>query len=298
MTRRGASDGRVAFALFGAALPAARAAVEAVDDAGVTVKLAAPATRIVSLAPHATELLYAAGAGDRVVGVLATSDWPPEALAKPKVGDSRALDLERILLLAPDLVVTWPFAAPAQVGALVARGVPVFIANPATIDGIAQDIERLGTLAGTLPAAAPRAAAIPRAARAAVEPLRAERRTVRVFYEIWDVPLYTVGGHHLISQALRVCGGENVFASLSLPAPGVSVEAVLAAKPDAIIAGADRAVRPAWLDDWKRWPTLPAVARGNLFTVDANLLHRAGPRFIDGVDALCAALAQARSAPR
>jgi len=284
-------------ALVAACTPMARAAVEAVDDAGVTVKLASPATRIVSLAPHATELLYAAGAGDRVVGVLATSDWPPEALSKPKVGDARALDMERILLLAPDLVVTWPFAAPAQVGALTARGVPVFTANPATIDGIARDMERLGALAGTSPVAAARAADF-RAQLARLSSRYADAKTVRVFYEIWDVPLYTIGGNHLISQALRVCGGENVFASLSLPAPGVSVEAVLAAKPDAIVAGADRAIRPAWLDDWKRWPTLPAVARGNLFTVDANLLHRSGPRFVDGVDALCAALAQARSASR
>ena len=290
---------RWAFAavLLAAGLPTARAAVEAVDDAGVTVRLRAPAVRIVSLAPHATELLYAAGAGDRVVGVLATSDWPPEALAKPRVGDSRALDLERILVLAPDLVVTWPFAAPAHVGALVDRGVPVFVANPATIDGIAQDLERLGTLAGTLPTAAARAALF-RAQLARLADRYRGATTVRVFYEIWNVPLYTIGGHHLISEALRVCGGENVFASLSLPAPGVSVEAVLAAKPDAIIAGADGAVRPAWLDEWKRWPTLPAVARGNLFTVDANLLHRSGPRFIDGVEALCATLSEARAAAR
>jgi iron complex transport system substrate-binding protein len=280
-----------------AALSPAGAAVEAVDDTGAKVILAAPATRIVSLAPHATELLYAAGAGDLVVGVLATSDWPPEAVAKPKVGDSRALDLERILQLAPDLVVTWPFAAPAQVGALVERGVPVFIANPATIDGIAQDLERLGTLAGTLPTAAARAAQF-RAELARLAQRYGGTKTVRVFYEIWNVPLYTIGGHHLISQAIKVCGGENVFASLLLPAPGVSVEAVLAAKPDAIIAGADRAVRPAWLDEWKRWPTLPAVARGNLFTVDANLLHRSGPRFIDGVGALCETLAQARAGAR
>jgi len=283
-------------ALWGAPL-AAHAAVEAVDDAGAMVKLAMPASRIVSLAPHATELLYAAGAGDRVVGVLATSDWPPEALAKPKVGDSRALDLERILLLNPDLIVTWPFAAPAQVGALTARGIPVFIANPATIDGIAQDMERLGALAGTLPVATARAADF-RAKLAKLSTAYAGMKKVRVFYEIWDVPLYTVGGHHLISQALAVCGGENVFAALSLPAPGVSVEAVLAAKPQAIIAGADRAVRPAWLDDWKRWPTLPAVAHANLFTVDANLLHRAGPRFIDGMDALCEAVAKARAVLR
>jgi iron complex transport system substrate-binding protein len=286
----------LAIALFGAAV-SARAALEVVDDAGATVKLAAPASRIVSLAPHATELLYAAGAGDRVVGVLATSDWPPEAIAKPKVGDSRALDLERILLLKPDLVVTWPFAAPAQVGALTARGIPVFVANPPTIDGIAEDMVRLGTLAGTTEEASSRAADF-RAKLARLSAAHTGTKAVRVFYEIWDVPLYTIGGHHLISQALAVCGGENVFAGLLLPAPGVSVEAVLAAKPDAIIAGADGGVRPAWLDDWKRWTTLPAVARGNLFTVDANLLHRAGPRFIDGMEALCAAVAKARAAAR
>jgi iron complex transport system substrate-binding protein len=119
-----------------------------------------------------------------------------------------------------------------------------------------------------------------------------------VFYEIWNAPLYTIGGDHLISQALRMCGGENVFAALTLPAPGVSVEAVLAARPQAILAGADGAVRPAWLDDWKRWPTLPAVALGNLYTVDANLLHRAGPRFVDGVEMLCATLAEARAGLR
>ncbi len=275
-------------------LPVAAAAVQVVDDTGTTVRLAAPATRIVSLAPHATELLYAAGAGERVVGVLATSDWPPEAAGKPKVGDSRALDLERIFLLAPDLVVTWPFAAPAQIGALIARGIPVFIANPATIDGIALDLERLGTLAGTSPTASLRAAEF-RARLGRLQARYAGARTVRVFYEIWNAPLYTIGGSHLISQAMRVCGGENVFAALTLPAPGVSVEAVLATKPEAILAGADGAVRPAWLDDWKRWPDLPAVAYGNLFTVDANLLHRAGPRFVDGVEMLCATLGEARA---
>jgi len=194
-------------------------------------------------------------------------------------------------------VVTWPFAAPAQVGALTAHGIPVFVANPATIDGIAVDIERLGALAGTMGTASSRAADF-RAKLAKLSAAYGATKTVRVFYEIWDVPLYTIGGRHLISQALTVCGGENVFAGLLLPAPGVSVEAVLAAKPDAIIAGADRAVRPSWLDEWKRWTTLPAVAHGNLFTVDANLLHRAGPRFIDGMETLCAVVARARAALR
>ena len=118
---------------------------------------------------------------------------------------------------------------------------------------------------------------------------------MRVFYEIWDTPLYTVGGRHLITQAIGVCGGENVFAALTLPAPAVGIEAVLAAKPDAIIAGADRGVRPAWLDAWRRWADLPAVAKGRLFVVDADLLHRPGPRFLDGVVELCAAIAAARA---
>lgn len=272
---------------------AARASVSATDDEGTTIVLDQPAARIVSLAPHATELLYAAGAGERIVGVLSTSDWPPEARAKLRVGDAHRLDMERILTLAPDLVVTWPYSASGEVATLRARGVPVFITNPATIAGIAADIERLGALAGTQPVAAERA----REFRAKLERLgerRGASRPVRIFYEIWNEPLYTIGGKHLISEAIRICGGENVFASLTLPAPEVSVEAVLAARPEVIIAGTDGAVRPAWLDDWKRWPTVPAVAQGHLYTVDANLLHRPGPRFLDGMDGLCAALDAAR----
>lgn len=285
------------FAAAALAAAVACAGVSVTDDEGATVTLAAPARRIVSLAPHATELLYAAGAGDRVVGVLATSDWPPEVAAKPRVGDAHALDLERIVALAPDLVVTWPYSAPEQVAALRARGVPVFITNPTTIAGIAADLERLGALAGTWPTATARAVEF-RARLARLSARDAGARKLRVFYEIWNAPLYTIGGRHLISEAIRVCGGENVFASLALPAPGVSVEAVLDARPDVIVAGADRGVRPAWLDDWKRWTTLPAVASGNLYTVDANLMHRAGPRFLDGVEALCAVLDRARTRGR
>jgi iron complex transport system substrate-binding protein len=269
------------------------AAVSATDDAGATIVLEKPAARIVSLAPHATELLYAAGAGEHVVGVLSTSDWPPEAAAKPRVGDAHRLDLERIVALAPDLVVTWPYSSATEVALLRARGVPVFITNPTTIAGIAADIERLGALAGTQGAAAERARQY-RAKLARLAERRERSHQVRVFYEIWNEPLYTIGGKHLISEAIKICGGENVFGSLTLPAPEVSVEAVLAARPEAIIAGADGGVRPAWLDDWKRWPSIPAVALGNLYTVDANLLHRPGPRFLDGMEGLCAALDDAR----
>jgi iron complex transport system substrate-binding protein len=271
----------------------ANAGVQATDDRGEVVSLAMPARRIVSLAPHATELLFAAGAGERVVGVIATSDWPPEARRLPKVGDSHALDLERIVALEPDLVVTWPYTTPAHIDRLRARGIPVFMTDPKTIEGIAADIERLGALAGS-DAVARAAAADFRGRLGRLGENRGREAPLSVFYEIWPAPMYTIGGNHLITQALEVCGGTNVFAKLPLPAPTVSVEAVLAAQPEAIVAGADGAVRPSWLDDWKRWRGLPAVAYGNLLVVDANLLHRDGPRFLDGVAQLCAALDIAR----
>jgi len=239
------------------------------DDTGATVKLTAPAQRIVSLAPHATELLFALGAGSRIVGTLDTSDTPAAAKAIPRVGDSRALDLERIVALRPDLIVTWPWTAPAQVEALRARGIAAFTTMPATIDGIAADLERLGALTGTQAAGWREAEAF----RARLKRLRERNagvQRVRVFYEIWDSPLYTIGGRHLITEAIDLCGGENVFAALTLPAPAVDVEAVLAAKPDAIIAGADRGARPAWLDSWRRWKELPAVANERLYAGSGN----------------------------
>jgi len=271
----------------------AAAPIAVTDAAGNKVELAAPAQRIISLAPHATELLFAAGAGTHVVGVIVPADYPPEAATVPRIGDARAIDLERIVALRPDLAVAWPYVAPAQIERLRELGVAIYLSDPHTPEAIADDLERLGTLAGTGDSALRAATAF----RARLAALRARERgvsSVRVFYEIWHQPLYTIGGAHLITAAIDLCGGENVFAALRLPAPSVSVEAVLAAAPEAIVAGTDGAIRPAWLDAWAPWRSMPAVARGNLFVVDANLLHRAGPRFVDGVEELCLALDRAR----
>jgi iron complex transport system substrate-binding protein len=276
-----------------AACEAAAAPVSAIDATGARLTLPAPAARIVSLAPHATELLFAAGAGKRVVGVLAPADWPPEAGNVPRIGDASGLDLERIVALKPDLALVWPYLAPAQVERLRRLGVPVFVSDPRTPEAIADDLERVGVLAGTQEIAT-RAADGLRARLAALDARERGAKKLSVFYEIWARPLYTIGGTHLITAALARCGGENVFAPLRAPAPAVGVEDVLATAPEAIVAGTDNALRPAWLDEWRRWRNIPAVTRGNLFVVDANLLHRAGPRFIDGAEQLCAALDRAR----
>ena len=296
VTLRNLLAGAATVAALAFALPVP-AAVSAVDDAGHAVTLPRPAQRIVSLAPHATELLFAAGAGHAVVGVVAHSDWPAPARKLPRVGDAAALDLERIVALAPDLIVAWPYTTPAQLAALRTQRIAVFVSDPRSIAGIADDVEKLGALAGTNGIAQQVAAAL-RERRAALAAKYAAAPRVTVFYEVWSEPLYTIGGRHLISEAIATCGGDNVFAALTLPAPSVTVEAVVAARPDAIVGGSDDGRRPPWLDDWKRWPAIPAVRDGHLFAADGNLLHRPGPRFLDGVAALCADLERVRARRR
>ena len=284
----------VASVVAAAAAGGARAAVTATDDAGNVVTLARPAQRIVSLAPHATELLFAAGAGARVVGVVAHSDWPPEARALPRIGDASALDLERIVALSPDLVVAWPYTMPAQLATLRARGATTFVSDPKSIAAIARDIEALGTLTGTEGIARSNAAAL----RQRLDALRtryAGAPAISVFYEVWNEPLQTIGGAHLISEAIALCGGANVFGAQTLPAPSVSFEAVVAAQPEVIVAGSDDGTRPRWLDEWKRLSGVPAVRYANLFVANGVLLHRSGPRFVAGFEALCKTLDEARA---
>ncbi len=276
---------------------AAAAPIRVVDDDGAALEIAQPARRIVSLAPHATEMLFAAGAGPAVVAVAAYSDYPPEARQLPRVADAAMIDLENVVALSPDLVVAWPYTAPQHLAALRALGIPVFFSNPRTIDGIASDIERLGTLSGTA-AQAKKAAAALRARVAALKAKYAGARPLSVFYEIWNRPLYTVGGRHLLSEAIALCGGRNIFAGLTLPAPEVNLEAVIAASPQVIVGADDAGGRPAWLDEWSRWPDLPAVRDRNVLVANGDLLHRPGPRFIDGVAGLCDALAAARGRAR
>lgn len=272
-----------------------RAEVQVTDASGQRVHLAHPAQRIVSLAPHVTELLYAAGAGAQVVGVVQFSDYPPEARRVPQVGSYTGFDLEAVLALAPELMVGWSSGNPPnQLQQLEALGLPVYRSEPRHLGDIADDIERLGVLAGTEAVAQPAAAAF-RARLATLRARYAGRRPVRVFYQVWNQPLYTLNGEHLISELLAACGGENVFAALPALAAQVSVEAVLAADPEAIIAAGMAEANVDWLDAWRRWPQLAAAARGNLFLVHPDLLNRHGPRVLDGMEQICTALDTARS---
>jgi iron complex transport system substrate-binding protein len=276
------------------AMGAARAEIAVVDDTGARVVLAAPARRIVSLAPHVTELLFAAGAGAQIVGAVEHSDYPPEAAAIRRVGGYSRLDYEAILALKPDLVVGWESGnGPDSLQRLRALGLPVFASQPGALPQLAATLERLGALAGTS-AAADRAAAAFRARLGALRERYAGRDEVRVFYAIWHRPPITVNDAHLISDVIRLCGGRNVFGALRPLAPAVNEEEVVRADPEAIVASGAGEAPPDWLDDWKRWPRLTAVARGNLYAVPPQLIQRATPRVLDGAERLCAALEEAR----
>ena len=260
------------------------------DDLGHTVRLATPAQRILSLAPHTTELLFAAGAGDRVLGVSAFSDFPAQAQQLASIGSSTQLDIERIVALKPDLIIAWKSGNNAkQIAQLRALGVPVFESEPHTLEDIATSLSRLGELAGTPQGS--QAANNFRKQQQALRVRYANRTPVRVFYQIWPSPLMTLNDQHIVADALRLCGAQNIFGSLPQLAPTVSREAVLAAQPEAIFASDERA--ETW-DRWKTWPQLPAVRLGNLYRVDGAIMNRAGPRMLDATEGLCSQIQEAR----
>ncbi|WP_151634335.1 cobalamin-binding protein [Noviherbaspirillum aerium] len=274
------------FLLTACLLPAScLASVSVRDDTGHAVTLAAPARRIVSLAPHTTEMLFAAGAGPYVVGVTEFSDHPAQAKAIPSVGSGVSLDLERILQRKPDLIVGWNNGhAAAQLAKLRSLGIPVFRSEPYEFETIASSLERLALLAATEPTGRKAAAQFRERLEQLKETYR-QRRRLNVFYQIWRTPLMTLGGPHLVSAALRVCGAENVFGELRQLAPTVTVEAVLKANPDVIIASGGE--QEDVLAGWKRFAGLKAVRDNHLLLIDGELLNRSGPRILDGVDMLC-----------
>lgn len=288
---------RCLYALALVLLPLAlQAAVRVTDDLGQRIVLARPAQRIVSLAPHITELLFDAGAGDAVVGASAFSDYPEPARHLPRVGGGSGIDLEAVVALQPDLVIAWASGNPAaQVRRLRALGLTVFESEPRSLEDIPRTLQRFGRLAGTRDTADRAATAFNQRLRA-LRARYAGRRPLRVFYQAWDRPLMTVNGAHIISDVLALCGGVNIFAEQPGLAPPVSTEAVLARDPQVILIGAGSADAGPLTARWSRWPQLQAVRDGHVLSVPRDLLVRMTPRLLDGVEQVCAQLDRVRGA--
>ena len=275
----------------------ALAAITVVDDGGAQVTLQKPALRVISMAPHVTELLFAAGGGARVVGAINYSDYPEAAKKVPVVGSSSQLDMERVLALKPDLLVVWQSGNTArQLEQLRQTGIPIFYSEPTRLEHVADSLTRFGQLLGTEPAAQ-EAAQNFRAKIAALEKRYARRSPVRLFYQIWDKPLYTLNNSQIASDAIRLCGGVNIFGNLQVKAPVVSTEAVLEQNPEAIVGSVRDDSPEAGLNMWRAYKGMLAVRRGNLFSPPESLT-RAGPRMVAGVTDLCEKLELARQRRR
>lgn len=254
------------------------------------------AERIVSLAPHLTEMLFMIGAGDRIVGTVSYSDRPPEAARLPQVGSATSVDLERLLSLQPDRVLAWETGtAPRVIEKIEAQGLPVSRIGSPDLGGLADDLRALGRLSGE----ADSADAIARDFLDALEVLRemhANAGPVRVFYQVWDRPLMTVNSAHFIGQAIELCGGENIFGHLDSLVPRVDLESVLLREPELIVTGGPGENDPAWLEPWKRWNSAGALPGLHVEFIPPSLLQRPTPRILEGIQRLCASIAEVRAA--
>ncbi|MEK6707204.1 MAG: cobalamin-binding protein [Pseudomonadota bacterium] len=263
------------------------------DDRGRSMHLEHFARRIISLSPNITELVYAAGAGDRLVGVSSQSDYPAAAKSVPEIGGIAGLDLERIVMLKPDLVIAWRSGnAVADIDKLEKLGLPVFVTEATRLE----DIPRLLRLTGQLAATSTQAESAARAYETELQQIKrsyAGRQRVSVFLLIWHQPLMTVNGNHIISDIINLCGGVNIFASASSLAPVISAESLLQADPQVIISSV--LPEPEAGELWQQFPHIRAVRNKHLFFVHPDLLHRQTPRMLQAVKVVCEQLDRVRS---
>ena len=264
------------------------------DDRGRTLQLAAPAARIISIAPHLTEIAYAAGAGPSLVAVSEFSDYPAEALKLPRVGDGARVDIERILKLKPDLVLAWKSGNQmGDIARLERLGIQVWVSEASRLSDIPRLLREVSVLAGVA-AAGERAASEFEGELNELRRRHSNGKPVRVFYEIWHQPLLTINASHMISDAISLCGGINVFAGVSALTPSVSLEAVLAARPQIALGGGSA---NGEVEFERRWRTSPLAALRAIPAsyIPPDTIQRPAPRVIGGIRAICAHLGGLRT---
>jgi len=262
--------------------------ITVIDDSGNELSFSEPVKRIISLAPHITELLYAAGADKQIVGTVSYSDYPLAAKQLPVIGSYTKVDYERVLAAKPDIVMYWKSGNPGNmIDGVKELNLKLFNSEPDDFEDVASSLKTLGTLLGTEAIANKRA-------QQYLERLDALRKKytnknskkVRVFYQVWNQPLMTINKTHLINDVIELCGGENVFAALDNIAPTIDMESVIKKNPDVIIAGMAQG-REEWLQDWQKWPIISAVKNAHVYAIDAGLLVRQTPRILDGTQKMC-----------
>jgi iron complex transport system substrate-binding protein len=274
--------------------PFTLAAVTLLDDAGSEIELKREASRIITLAPHIVEQLFAIGAGQQVVGTVSYSDYPAAAKNIPLIGGYDHFDMEAIVALKPDLVIGWLSGnSVAQIEQIRRLGIPLFLDEPRRVDDIAKNIERLGLITGRQQ----QGAVVAQNFRAELQRLRKRyhsKTPVTIFYQLWPQPLMTINGEQIINDIFNYCGGENIFRELSALTPVVSREAVIAADPEVIIIAGNSAAQSLPELEWLAWRSMRAVEAGHLYVIDPDIIHRASPRMLQGAMQICGFIDAAR----
>jgi len=268
---------------------AAQRSRPASDDQGQALGLTGRPERIVSLAPHATELLFAAGAGGRVVAVDPASDFPPEASQLPRIAAWPRPDLEALRAAAPDLVLVWGAGLRPELREAIARIAPVWVSEPSTLEAIPHTLRRLGQLAGDAQRAELEADQFAQRL-ASLRAGASHAGRVRVFYQAWARPLVTVSNRDLIGDAIRLCGGQNVFGHEGAAARQIDHEALRAARPQLVVLGDGSNPQAPGGEPLARWQSRWVGTPPAVVAIPPDLLQRPSPRVIDGVQRLCAAI--------
>lgn len=267
--------------------------ISVIDDLGRAVSITAPAKRVIALAPHIVENIFVIGAGPRIVGVVSHSDFPDEAKNLPIVGGYQGISLEQIVALKPDLVVAWPSGNGRQwIESIERLGIPVYADEPHTLKGVSRSLSNLGQLTGKTKEANQAIAQF----ESKISLLKKEysnKSAVSVFYQIWHKPLQTLNGKHVVSDVLRLCGGQNIFNDAKALAPQVSIESVVMAKPKVIFHGSN-ALQGEDVALWQSWPNIPAVKHNAIFALNSDWMHRHTTRLALGAESVCQALDKVR----
>jgi iron complex transport system substrate-binding protein len=249
--------------------------------------------RLVTLAPHLAELVFAAGSGDLLVGVSAYSDYPDDVVELPVIGDAFVVDQEQLALLKPDMLLAWKSGTPQHVvGELERQGYRVEVIRTRSLEDIAIALEKIGALTGSAAVAAMASNKFRAGLRTLAERNR-DADPIRVFYQIQKRPLYTISGDHYVSELIALCGGQNIFSDLVNLAPLVAVEAVIERNPEIMLVSSDS--EEDALKEWDRWPDLAANRYGNRYVMRADQIGRPTPRLLFAGEALCDALQLGRT---
>jgi len=273
-------------------------AISVIDDENNTVTLSRPAQRVITLAPSLTEMVFKIGAEDKLVATVKSSDFPAAAKNIARIGDYERFSLETLLSYKPDLVIAWRVDANhQQIKKIKSFNIPTYLISPHGFEDISNTVRNIGTLLGKQR----QAKAVADGFERRLARLRFENKhktRLRAFYQIWYEPIYTVNGKTVISQIMKLCGLDNIFAQSRISAPKITEESVIDRNPEIIIAsGIVEGIsikKPEWLNIWGKWPVITAVANDNLFFINPDIINRQSTRILDGTAKMCEFADEAR----